>query len=143
MANDSQTSINIPQILAVAVVSFLAIRWWLSKPTTADASSSRSSRGAIDDPAKIDQVSSIARSSGDMTAEPARPDLITRYGLQGKVNDKGKGKEPVPSEEQKRKNASVWSSDKGVRAEGLRRRREEMILAARRKMLENEAASSS
>lgn len=49
--------------------------------------------------------------------------------MQGKVG--GKGKEAVPSEEQKR---SAWSSDKVARAEGLKRRREEMILEARRKM---------
>lgn len=63
-------------------------------------------------------------------------DLITKYGLQGRVNSKGK--EAEPSEEQKR---SAWSSDKAARAEGLKRRREEMILAARRKMLERERES--
>lgn len=68
-------------------------------------------------------------------AKAARPDLITRYGLQGKVG--GKGKEPVPSEEQKR---TAWSADKVARAEGLKRRREEMILEARRKMQEKDQA---
>lgn len=62
-----------------------------------------------------------------------QPDLITRYGLQSKVG--GKGKEPVPSEEQKR---GGWSADKHARADALKRRREDMILAARRKMEEKE-----
>jgi coupling of ubiquitin conjugation to ER degradation protein 1 len=53
--------------------------------------------------------------------------------LQNKVH--GKGKEPVPSEEQKR---NAWSSDKNARAEALKQRREEMILAARRKLMEKE-----
>ena len=66
---------------------------------------------------------------GEKRPIPSRPDLITRYGLQGRIS--GKGKEPVPSEEQQR---SAWSADKVARAEGLKRRREEMILAARRKM---------
>ena len=63
--------------------------------------------------------------------------MITRYGLQGRINDKGK--EAVRSEEQKRMG---WTSDKAARAEGLKRRREEMVLEARRKMLEKDAAGS-
>lgn len=63
--------------------------------------------------------------------------MITRYGLQGRINDKGK--EAVKSEEQRR---MAWTSDKAARAEGLRRRREEMVLEARRKMLEKDAAGS-
>ena len=186
MADPAQNSINIPQIIAVALVGFFAIRWFLNKPTSPTAPSgstaSSSSRGARQvDIAKVDQVSSmfpqldrrtiawdLHRNGGNVAAtterilggrgldappptyqpnlpSPAtaaaersgasaenkstRPDLITRYGLQGKVS--GKGKEPVPSEEQKR---AAWSSDKVARAEGLKRRREEMILAARRKM---------
>ncbi|KXT07510.1 hypothetical protein AC579_2175 [Pseudocercospora musae] len=161
------TSINIPQILAVAVVGFLAIRWWMSKPPT--------TASGVVDPVKIDQVSSmfpqldrrsiawdLQRNGGSVeattervlggrgletpppsfqpqrqpqpAAELARPDLITRYGLQGKVMGK----------EEQQQAVSGWSSDKVVRAEGLKRRREEMILAARRKMMEkddNEAAS--
>ncbi|KAF7198372.1 Coupling of ubiquitin conjugation to ER degradation protein 1 [Pseudocercospora fuligena] len=185
MVNEGQTSINIPQIIAVAVVGFLAIRWWMSKPTTGGTSGS-SSRSRAVDPAKVDQVSSmfpqldrrsiawdLQRNGGSVEAttervlggrgletppptfqpnlptpataarssaaksEMSRPDLITRYGLQSKVSGKGKGKEPVPSEEQKR-NASAWSSDKAARAEGLKKRREEMILAARRKMMEKD-----
>lgn len=62
------------------------------------------------------------------------PDLITRYNLQSKVS--GKGKEPVPSEEQKR---NAWSADKNARADALKKRREDMILAARRKMEEKES----
>lgn len=59
MAHESQTSINIPQILAVAVVGFLAIRWFMSKPPGGAASSSSSRRNATIDTNKIEQVSSV------------------------------------------------------------------------------------
>ncbi|KAK3702271.1 hypothetical protein LTR37_014982 [Vermiconidia calcicola] len=180
-----QTSINIPQILAVALVGFLAIRWYLNKPpSSSDSSSSASSqRGRQVDLDKINQLSAMfpqldrrtlawdlhrnggnvsattervlvgrgldapppsfqppnlqpapqsaqgGSSSGERKPHPSQPDLITRYNLQSRIS--GKGKEAVPSEEQRR---SAWSSDKVARAEGLKRRREEMILAARRKM---------
>ena len=183
MADPAQNSINIPQIIAVALVSFFALRWFLNKPDSPNAptSSSRSNSQRQPDLAKIDQVSSMfpqldrrtiawdlhrngnnvaatterilggrgldnppptyqpnlpspaaaaaERRERSGEAKSSRPDLITRYGLQGKVG--GKGKEPVASEEQKR---GAWSSDKAARAEGLKRRREEMILEARRKM---------
>ena len=187
----TETSINIPQLLAVALVGFFAIRWYLNKPPPSspsgsnnNSSTSRANRGV--DPAQITQVSamfpqldrrSIAwdlhRNGGNVAGtseriltgrgldnpppsyqpvlpEPAvpvpsvsaggaragaggQPDLITRYGLQGRIGDKGK--EAVQSEEQKR---SAWTSDKAARAEGLKRRREEMVLEARRKMLERD-----
>ncbi|KAM0706040.1 hypothetical protein Q7P35_007400 [Cladosporium inversicolor] len=186
----TETSINIPQLLAVALVGFFAIRWYLNKPPGAGSSSSPgsssagASRNRAVDPAQITQVSamfpqldrrSIAwdlhRNGGNVAgtserilsgrgldapppsfqpplpaqAAPAaqtpsvsagQPDLITRYGLQGRINDKGK--EAMKSEEQKR---MAWTSDKAARAEGLRRRREEMVLEARRKMLEKDAAA--
>lgn len=81
-----------------------------------------------DHPATSGTGSSTA---GRGKALPSQPDLITRYNLQARVG--GKGKEPVPSEEQEQKR-NAWSSDKVSRAENLRRRREEMVLAARRKM---------
>lgn len=74
------------------------------------------------------------RSGAAQAGKAGQPDLITRYGLQGRIGDKGK--EAVRGEEE-RKNA--WTSDKAARAEGLRRRREEMVLEARRKMLEKDA----
>ena len=181
---ETQTSINIPQLIAVAIVGFLAIRWFLKIPS-ADSSSSSSSRGGRQvDVNKVDQVSAMfpqldrrtiawdlqrnggnvaattervlsgrgldspppsfqpnipppanvaqgSRSgSGEKKTTPSHPDLITRYGLQSRIS--GKGKEPVPSEEQQR-NAS-WSTDKTARADALKRRREETVLAARRKM---------
>ena len=186
---DAQTSINIPQLIAVALVGFLAIRWYLNKPPSASAPST-SSRGRQVDVSKVDQVSAmfpqldrrtiawdLHRNGGSVSATTERaltgrgldtpppsfqpnllspttaaqgtssgtgstprkppsthPDLITRYNLQSRIS--GKGKEPVPSEEQQR---SAWSSDKAARADGLKRRREEMILAARRKMEEKGA----
>nr|OQO32070.1 hypothetical protein B0A51_00608 [Rachicladosporium sp. CCFEE 5018] len=195
MAKD-QASINIPQLLAVALVGFLALRWYLNKSTSpsgpagATSSSSRNSRAV--DPAKIEQISAmfpqmdrrtiawdLHRNGGSVAAtseriltgrgldnpppsyQPPLPspppiagavsgnasaatkssgkageDLITRYGLQGRVG--GKGKEAVWSDAQVREG---WTGDKAARAEGLRRRREEMILAARRKMEERDALS--
>ncbi|GAB7335792.1 hypothetical protein MBLNU13_g08075t1 [Cladosporium sp. NU13] len=188
----TETSINIPQLLAVALVGFFAIRWYFNKPpgssspgsSSSSAGASRNNRAV--DPAQITQVSamfpqldrrSIAwdlhRNGGNVAgtserilsgrgldapppsfqpplpaqaapvaqsassrASAGQPDLITRYGLQGRINDKGK--EPVRSEEQKR---MAWTSDKAARAEGLKRRREEMVLEARRKMLEKDAAA--
>ena len=186
---ETQTSINIPQLIAVAIVGFLALRWFLNKPpsTTPPSTSTRSSSGSNRgiDVQKVDQVSAmfpqldrrhiawdLSRNGGNVAAttervlssrgldtpppsfrpelpppaitaaqqrnaagqgmgKPTQPDLITRYNLQAKVG--GKGKEAVPSEEQRR-SGSAWSSDKAARAEGLRRRREEMVLEARRKM---------
>ncbi|GIZ43500.1 hypothetical protein CKM354_000672500 [Cercospora kikuchii] len=189
MAADN--SINIPQIVAVVVVGFLAVRWYMSKPSTPSTGTSSTSRNRID-PAKVNAVSAIfpqldrrsiawdlSRNGGSVEATtarvldgrgldnppptfqpdlpalptaapnrtgntaatsgsritPSQQDLISRYGLQGRVTTSGKGKEPVLSEEQEReKKKSAWSSDKTQRAEALKRRREEMILAARRKM---------
>ncbi|QIX01038.1 hypothetical protein AMS68_006555 [Peltaster fructicola] len=185
----TNTSINIPQLLAVALVGFLAIRWFLRPTPPTSAAGAGSSRSSQLDVSKIDQVSAMfpqldrraiawdlqrnghnvsattervlagrgldqpppsfqpnlpaapSAASSPSTTSGNRPtsktsqgqDLISRYGLQNRVN--GKGKEAEPSEEKKR---SAWSADKTARAEGLKSRREEMILTARRKMLEKE-----
>ena len=186
-----QTSINIPQILAVALVGFFAVRWYLNKPPTPPRDEARPGRANQVDLVKVEQVAAmfpqldrrtiawdLRRNGGSVSActervlsgrtldvpppsfQPDLPasgtqapavgvsggaakrtgagaageDLITRYGLQARVG--GKGKEAVPSEEQKRQ---AWSSDKVTRAEGLKKRREEMILEARRKMEEKDA----
>ncbi|KAF2864558.1 hypothetical protein K470DRAFT_6082 [Piedraia hortae CBS 480.64] len=118
----SQSSFNIPQIIAVALVSYFAIRWFLQKPS-GPADDTRAQGGP--------SQQAPATSSPSATINQTRQDLISRYGLQDKVL--GKGKDPLPSEEQLRQR-SRWSSDKAVRAEGLKKRREEMILAARRNM---------
>lgn len=57
---ETQTSINIPQLIAVAIVGFLALRWFLNKPSTPSAptSSSRSANRGID-VQKVDQVSAM------------------------------------------------------------------------------------
>ena len=188
---ETETSVNIPQILAVALVGFFALRWFLNKSgsSTAPTGSGSSGRPRRVDVTKVDQISSmfpqldrraiawdLERNGGSVPAttdrilggqglddppptyRPHLPppageasregsanereaaakrktefNLIQKYDLQSRVG--GKGKEPVPSEEQKR---GAWSSDKHARAAGLRRRQEEMILAARRKMEEKE-----
>ena len=59
---ESQTTINIPQIIAVVVVGFLAIRWFFNKPSTPSTSNpSTSSRagGRQIDLTKIAQVSAM------------------------------------------------------------------------------------
>lgn len=187
---ESHTSINIPQIIAVAIVGFFAIRWFMTKSPASGGSASSTRRGQQVDLTKIEQVASVFpqldrrtiawdlhQNGGSVTATTERvlggrtldnpppsyqpnlpsantqapavgqradgkrsgngqPDLITRYGLQGKVS--GKGKEPVPSEEQRR---NAWSSDKAARADGLKKRREEMVLAARRRLEANDTGA--
>ncbi|KAF2484903.1 hypothetical protein BDY17DRAFT_292571 [Neohortaea acidophila] len=61
MAEGTSTSINIPQLIAVALVGFLAIRWFLNKPstTTTSSSSSSTSRGRSIDVSKVEQVSAM------------------------------------------------------------------------------------
>ncbi|KAK4959962.1 hypothetical protein LTR10_002851 [Elasticomyces elasticus] len=56
-----QTSINLPQILAVALVGFLAIRWYLNKsPSTPGAPGSSSSRrGQQLDVTKVEQLAAM------------------------------------------------------------------------------------
>ncbi|KAK5129686.1 hypothetical protein LTR08_002978 [Meristemomyces frigidus] len=187
-----QTSINIPQIFAVALVGFFALRWYLNKPPAPPGEDARPRRGNQVDLVKVEQVIAmfpqldrrtiawdLQRNGGSVSActervlsgrgldapppsfQPDLPapgtqapavgvsgaakktgasaagqDLIARYGLQARVG--GKGKEAVPSEEQKRQ---AWSSDKGARADGLKKRREEMILEARRRMEEKDAGA--
>lgn len=58
MAQASQTSINIPQLLAVALVGFLAIRWFMNKPPSGGSSSSARGNNAVDS-AKIEQISAM------------------------------------------------------------------------------------
>jgi coupling of ubiquitin conjugation to ER degradation protein 1 len=56
----------------------------------------------------------------------AKPDLITRYNLAGKLQQ--------TEEEATEAKPKAWSADRNERQMNLQRRREEMILAARRKM---------
>ena len=58
MADAGHSTVNIPQILAVAVVGFLAIRWYLSKPNES-ASESRPQRARPVDVAKVEQVAAM------------------------------------------------------------------------------------
>ncbi|TKA22054.1 hypothetical protein B0A50_08433 [Salinomyces thailandicus] len=55
---EAQSTINIPQILAVAVVGFLAIRWWLSKPS-GPTQEPRSQRPRTVDVVKVEQVAAM------------------------------------------------------------------------------------
>ncbi|WPG99886.1 Hypothetical protein R9X50_00270600 [Acrodontium crateriforme] len=58
----NQTSINIPQLLAVALVGFFALRWYLSKPSSsssAPGAAAPSQRRNQVDVTKIEQVASM------------------------------------------------------------------------------------
>lgn len=57
MAQPDQTSINIPQLIAVAVVGFLALRWFMSKPS--DTPPTPPGTRNAPDIAKINQVSAV------------------------------------------------------------------------------------
>lgn len=57
---NTQTSINIPQLLAVALVGFLAIRWFMNKPASPSGSnSSPTSRNNAVDNTKVAQISAM------------------------------------------------------------------------------------
>nr|POE87717.1 coupling of ubiquitin conjugation to er degradation protein 1 [Quercus suber]POF00907.1 coupling of ubiquitin conjugation to er degradation protein 1 [Quercus suber] len=64
-SQQGQTSVNIPQLIAVAIVGFLAIRWYLSKTpggassNTSASASSRADGGRQVDIAKVDSVHNI------------------------------------------------------------------------------------
>lgn len=55
---DPQTSINIPQLIAVAVVGFLALRWFMNKPSSPSSGPSPAARNVLDI-TKINQVSAV------------------------------------------------------------------------------------
>lgn len=54
----AEQSINIPQVLVFLVVSFLAVRWYFSKPATAATARTHTAHARIS-PAQIDQVASM------------------------------------------------------------------------------------
>jgi len=51
-------SINIPQVLVFLVVTFLAVRWYFSKPSSISPTHTHTARARIN-PAQIDQVASM------------------------------------------------------------------------------------
>lgn len=59
MAEATRATINIPQILAVVVVGFLAVRWWMSKPSTPGGSNASSRRGQQIDVTKVEQIAAM------------------------------------------------------------------------------------
>ena len=58
MADTTHSTVNIPQIIVVAVVGFLAIRWYMSKPA-GSAQDPRPARSRQVDPAKVEQVAAM------------------------------------------------------------------------------------
>lgn len=56
----AEQSVNIPQVLVFIVVTFLAVRWYFSKPTAAGTRATTSNRSARQiNPAQIDQLASM------------------------------------------------------------------------------------
>lgn len=55
----AEQSINIPQLIAVALVGFLVIRWFVKPTTSAGSSSPPPSRGRAVDATKVEQVASM------------------------------------------------------------------------------------
>lgn len=56
---DEEPSLNIPSLLTLAVVSFLVIRWFLSRDSNNAVNGSGRSRGRIIDPAQVEQISQM------------------------------------------------------------------------------------
>jgi hypothetical protein len=58
-ASMAEQSINIPQVIVFLVVSFLAVRWYLSKPAAAGTRAAPQRNAARLNPAQIDQVAQM------------------------------------------------------------------------------------
>jgi coupling of ubiquitin conjugation to ER degradation protein 1 len=55
----AEQSINIPQVLVFLVVSFLAVRWYLSKPAASGTRTAPQRNALRVTPAQIDQVAGM------------------------------------------------------------------------------------
>lgn len=56
----AEQSVNIPQVLVFIVVTFLAVRWYFSKPAAAGTRAATANRpGARINPAQVDQVAQM------------------------------------------------------------------------------------
>ncbi|KAF1941227.1 AMFR protein-like protein [Clathrospora elynae] len=55
----AEQSINVPQVLVFIVVTFLAVRWYLSKPTAAGTRAGPNSAPVRINPAQVDQVAQM------------------------------------------------------------------------------------
>jgi hypothetical protein len=55
----AEQSINIPQVLVFLVVSFLAVRWYFSKPSAAGTRAVPNRNAARINPAQIDQIAQM------------------------------------------------------------------------------------
>ncbi|EOD43480.1 AMFR protein [Neofusicoccum parvum] len=161
--SDGGSTLNIPQLLVIIVVSFLIFRWYNSSSAGSAQQRAPAGRNAQPrvNPAAVEQISQmfpqlnrrdimwdLSRNGNNVAATtervlggrgleaPTHPDLITRYQLANKIQSE----EAAPTEEPPKKPS--WSQNKAERQQNLQRRREEMILAARRKILEKEKAKS-
>lgn len=95
----------------------------------------------------VSSSQSTSESSSHPTISPSQPDLIARYDLKAKIENKQNTNGSGSSVEQesldaKKKESQAWSNNKSERQALLQRRREEMILAARRKMQAKIAAEA-
>ncbi|TKA79068.1 hypothetical protein B0A55_02511 [Friedmanniomyces simplex] len=131
-----QTSINIPQIIAVAFVGFFAIRWFLNKPSSpgsAPGSSSSSQRGQQPDLTKINQLATmfpqldrrtiawdLHRNGGSVPATTER--VLSERGLDAPPVT---WQPNIPAPGQQAPSASVGSG--GARKEGSGRKEDDLI----------------
>jgi coupling of ubiquitin conjugation to ER degradation protein 1 len=55
----AEQSINIPQVIVFLVVSFLAVRWYFSKPTAAGTRANPTRAAVRINPAQVDQIAQM------------------------------------------------------------------------------------
>ncbi|KAL1632963.1 hypothetical protein SLS56_003249 [Neofusicoccum ribis] len=144
--SDGGSTLNIPQLLVIIVVSFLIFRWYNSSSAGSAQQRAPAGRNAQPrvNPAAVEQISQmfpqlnrrdimwdLSRNGNNVAATTER--VLGGRGLEA-------SEEAAPTEEPPKKPS--WSQNKAERQQNLQRRREEMILAARRKILEKEKAKS-
>ncbi|KAH7053069.1 hypothetical protein B0J12DRAFT_718363 [Macrophomina phaseolina] len=152
--SDSGSTLNIPQLLVIIVVSFLIFRWYNSSPPAPAHQRPTGARNAAPrvNPAAVEQVSQmfpqlnrrdimwdLSRNGNNIAATTER--ILSGTGLEvisTSLQDPGRRRAACRGHTQE----VAWSQNKAERQQNLQRRREEMILAARRKMIEKDKAKA-
>ncbi|KAF2026322.1 hypothetical protein EK21DRAFT_74440 [Setomelanomma holmii] len=134
----AEQSINIPQVLVFLVVSFLALRWYLSKPSAAGTRAAPHQSTVRINTAQVDQ---IAQMFPQLSRRDIMWDLQRNGGNAAATTERvlsGRGLDAVIEQAEEQPKSKAWSADRSERQANLQRRREEMILAARRKLEQQE-----
>ncbi|OAL48039.1 AMFR protein-like protein [Pyrenochaeta sp. DS3sAY3a] len=93
----AEQSVNIPQVLVFIVVTFLAVRWYFSKPTSSDAPATSSRSAPRISPAQIDQ---LAQMFPQLTRRDIAWDLQRNGGNVSATTERvlsGRGLDPAPA----------------------------------------------